>query len=121
MISRWIIAAAIIATQLAADEAPNPSEQIFLSYGCPSCHGFYGQGTSTGPRLQGVKEDILLRRLLNLQKGKYRTSNGTVMISFAQSLDANQTKAMAHFLSNMKTSTDDRVYIDYSSHADGDS
>ncbi len=28
------------------------AETLYLSNGCPSCHGFYAQGTNAGPRLQ---------------------------------------------------------------------
>jgi cytochrome c553 len=73
-------------------------ETIYLKNGCPNCHGFFGQGTSSGPRLQNKKEKLLLRRLHDLQKGITRTPEGTVMLSFAKILDENQTRAMAHYL-----------------------
>jgi len=82
---------------------------LYIQYSCPSCHGFYGQGTNIAPRLQNQREVVLLRRLKNLQKGIIRKPNGTVMISFAQSLDENQTKAMAHYLSIMKTSYEIKI------------
>jgi len=97
------------------------SETIFLKNGCPNCHGFYGQGTSSGPRLQNKKEALLLRRLKDLQKGITRTPGGTVMLSFAQILDENQTRAMAHYLSIMKTSYENRIEYDYEGDDFGDS
>lgn len=82
----------------------------------------YGEGMGASPRLQGVREDILLRRLKNLQKGKPRTAFGTVMISFAKALDENQTKAMAKYLSNLKTNEDaERYEIEYDPAGDGGS
>jgi len=62
----------------------------------------YGEGMGASPRLQGQKEAVLLRRLKDLQKGKTRTAFGTIMISFAQSLDENETAEMAKYLSSMK-------------------
>ncbi len=97
------------------------SETIYLKNGCPNCHGFYGQGTSSGPRLQNKKEALLLRRLIDLKKGITRTPQGTVMLSFAQILDDNQTKAMAHYLSIMKTSYENRIEYDYEGDDFGDS
>jgi len=97
------------------------AETLYLSNGCPNCHGFYGQGTSSGPRLQNKKEALLLRRLQDLQKGIARTPEGEIMIPFSKSMDANQTKAMAHYLSIIQTSYEGRDSIDYESHADGDS
>jgi len=47
----------------------------------------YGEGMGGSPRLQGVREDILLRRLKDLQQGKTHSAFGTVMISFAKALD----------------------------------
>jgi len=97
------------------------AEILYLQNACPSCHGFYGQGTANGPRLQNKTEELLLRRLTNLQKDITRTSAGMIMVPFAKSLDANQTKAMAHYLSIITTSYKDRDYIDYGEHADGGS
>ena len=54
------------------------------------------------PRLQGQREDVLLRRLKDLQNGKTRSAFGTIMISFAKSLDENETVMMAKYLSTMK-------------------
>jgi len=119
---KYILFLISLTISMTATETPNEkAEMIYLKYGCPSCHGFYGQGTSSGPRLQNKKESLLLKRLQNLQKGIIRKPNGTVMISFAQSLDENQTKAMAHYLSIITTSNKDQEYIDYEDHANGGS
>jgi len=97
------------------------AESIYLKNGCPNCHGFYGQGTSSGPRLQNKKEALLLRRLKDLQKGISRTPEGTIMIPFAKSLDENQTKAMAHYLSIIQTSYENQIEYDYDGDDFGDS
>ncbi len=82
----------------------------------------YAEGTGASPRLQGIPEDILLRRLKDLQNGKTRSAFGTVMISFAKSLDENQTKEMAKYLSNLKTEVNDERYeISYDPAGDGGS
>lgn len=94
---------------------------LYLKNGCPNCHGFYGQGTSNGPRLQDKKEPLLLRRLRDLQAGIARTPEGKIMIPFAKSLDENQTKAMAHYLSVIKTSYENQDEYDYDGDDFGDS
>ena len=82
----------------------------------------YGEGMGASPRLQGVREEILLRRLKDLQKGKTRSAFGTIMISFAKALDENQTKEMAKYLSNLETKVDDERYeIEYTPEGDGGS
>ena len=97
-------------------------EQLYLKNACNSCHGIYGEGMGASPRLQGVKEYILLRRLRNLQQGKTRSANGAIMISFAKSLDENQTIQMAQYLSNLETKIpDDRYDIEYEPAGDGGS
>jgi len=64
----------------------------------------------------------LLRRLKDLQHGKTRTAFGSVMISFAKSLDENQTIEMAKYLSTLKTTiNEDRYEIEYDSVGDGGS
>ena len=95
---------------------------LYLKNSCHSCHGMYGEGMGASPRLQGVRENLLLRRLKDLQAGKPRTAFGTVMISFAKSLDENQTKAMAKYLSNLKTNVNEERYeIEFDPAGDGGS
>ena len=82
----------------------------------------YGEGMGASPRLQGVREALLLRRLKDLQEGKTRTAFGGVMVSFAKVLDKNQTIEMAKYLSNLKTIVDDNRYdIEYEPSGDGGS
>ena len=85
-------------------------ELLYLKNACNSCHGMYGEGMGSSPRLQGVREAVLLRRLKNLQQGKTRTAFGGVMVSFAKTLNENQTIQMAHYLSNLKTGIDENRY-----------
>lgn len=97
-------------------------EELYMKNACNSCHGIYGEGMGASPRLQGVREHVLLRRLKDLQNGKTRSAFGSVMISFAKTLDENQTKEMAKYLSNLKTKIDDDRYdIEYSPAGDGGS
>jgi cytochrome c553 len=97
-------------------------EMLYLQNGCNGCHGMYGEGMADAPRLQGIREEVLLKRLQNLQQGKTRSAFGSVMISFAKALDENQTKKMAHYLSRLKTTqSEERYEIPYSSAGDGGS
>jgi cytochrome c553 len=102
--------------------ANNEMEMIYLKNACNSCHGMYGEGMGASPRLQGVPEHKLLRRLKDLQNGITRSAFGSVMISFAKALDENQTREMAKYLSNLKTNLDDERYdIEYDPAGDGGS
>ncbi|HFQ62205.1 MAG TPA: c-type cytochrome [Epsilonproteobacteria bacterium] len=102
--------------------ANSEMESFYLKNACNSCHGMYGEGMGSAPRLQGRKEAVLLKRLRDLQQGKTRSPFGTVMISFAQSLDANQTVQMAKYLSTLKTViSDDRYDEEYDPAGDGGS
>ena len=83
-----------------ADEMKK-AEYYYLTHGCQACHGMYGEGVSA-PRLQGVNEKRLFKRLKALQAGKPRTAAGSIMISFAQSMDENMTRIMAKYLSTLK-------------------
>ena len=84
---------------VANDEA---MRQLYLKNGCNACHGMYAEGIGAAPKLAGVREEVLMERLRNLQNGKTRSAFGTIMISFAKALDENQTKAMAKYLSGLK-------------------
>jgi len=102
--------------------ALEPMEALYLKNACNSCHGMYGEGMGASPRLQGVREEILLRRMKDLQQGKTRTAFGGVMISFAKALDENQTIQMAKYLANLKTTeNEDRYEIEYDPAGDGGS
>lgn len=82
----------------------------------------YGEGMGASPRLQGIPEHVLLRRLKDLQNGKPRSAFGTVMISFAKALDENQTIQMAKYLSTMETKVEEHRYeIEYEPAGDGGS
>ncbi|MGB5599793.1 MAG: c-type cytochrome, partial [Thiothrix litoralis] len=95
---------------------------LYLKNACNSCHGMYGEGMGASPRLQGVREAKLLRRLKDLQEGKTRTAFGGVMISFAKALDENQTIEMAKYLSTLTTKKDvERYEIKYEPSGDGGS
>ncbi|BAF72794.1 c-type cytochrome [Sulfurovum sp. NBC37-1] len=97
--------------------------EVYLKNGCHGCHGLFGEGIGASPRLQGRREEVLLKRLKDLQNGKTRTAFGNVMISFAKNLDRNQTAKMAKYLSTLKRTEQDEVYeLDYDDNAgDGSS
>ncbi|WP_295419719.1 c-type cytochrome [Sulfurovum sp.] len=98
------------------------AESLYLKNACNSCHGMYAEGMGTAPRLQGQKEAVLLKRLKDLQQGKTRTAFGSVMISFAKALDANQTIAMAKYLATVKTTVNEERYEpEYDPSGDGGS
>jgi len=115
-----IILSGLLLTLLLNAETPS---EIYLKNGCHGCHGLYGEGIGASPRIQGKKEAYLLKRLKDLQNGKTRTAFGNVMISFAKSLDENQTVEMAKYLSTLKRTEQDEVYeLDYDDNAgDGSS
>ncbi|MBD3788824.1 MAG: c-type cytochrome [Campylobacterales bacterium] len=98
------------------------AESLYFKNACNSCHGMYGEGMGSAPRLQGQKEEVLLKRLKDLQHGKTRSAFGSVMISFAQALDENQTLQMAKYLSTLKTKEEEERYeIPYNRAGDGGS
>lgn len=102
--------------------ANNAMEMLYLKNACNSCHGMYGEGMGASPRLQGMREDVLFRRLKDLQNGKTRSAFGTIMISFAKALDENETREMAKYLSNLTTKVEEGRYeIEYEPAGDGGS
>lgn len=97
-------------------------KQLYLQNACNSCHGNYGEGMGASPRLQGLREDVILKRLKDLQQGVTRTAFGTIMISFAKSLTPEQTVLMAKYLSKLKTVIpEERYEIEYTVEGDGGS
>jgi len=97
-------------------------EILYFKYNCNSCHGMYGEGMGENPKLQGKKSSYLLKRLKELKNGKTKTINGSIMISFAKSLDSNQTAHMATYLSGLKNDkTQERYDEEYDPFSDGGS
>jgi cytochrome c553 len=95
---------------------------LYLQNACNSCHGNYGEGIGAAPKLQGQKEEVLSKRLKDLQQGKTRTAFGTIMVSFAKSLNPEQTLLMAKYLSQLKTvKPKERYEIEFSREGDGGS
>ena len=74
------------------------------------------------PRLQGLKEEVIRKRLQDLQQGKTRTAFGTIMISFAKALTPEQTVMMAKYLAQLETKIpDERYELEFSVAGDGGS
>ncbi|MDD2451377.1 c-type cytochrome [Sulfurovum sp.] len=116
-----IIILSLSAAELSKEEK-NEMRQLYLQNACNSCHGNYGEGMGASPRLQGLNEEVLLKRLKNLQEGKTRTAFGTIMISFAKSLTPEQTRLMAKYLADLETKIpEERYEIEFTREGDGGS
>lgn len=116
-----IITLSLSAVELSKEQKVE-MKQLYLQNACNSCHGNYGEGMGASPRLQGLKEDVILKRLKNLQEGKTRTAFGTIMISFAKALSPEQTQLMAKYLANLETKIpEDRYDIEFTVEGDGGS
>ncbi|MDM5271163.1 c-type cytochrome [Sulfurovum sp. zt1-1] len=116
----------IITLSLSAEELSpeqkNDMRLLYLQNACNSCHGNYGEGMGASPRLQGLKEDVILKRLKDLRQGKTRTAFGTIMISFAKALTPEQTILMAKYLANIETKIPKERYdIEFTVEGDGGS
>jgi len=97
-------------------------ERLYIENSCNSCHGNYGEGIGSAPKLMGRDEKFLIERLNELKKGKTRTPFGGVMVSFAKSLDGNETIDVAKYLSHLKKEENKERYdIEYDPSDDGSS
>ncbi|SFV60627.1 cytochrome c, class I [hydrothermal vent metagenome] len=95
---------------------------LYVENSCNSCHGMYGEGSGTTPRLEGQKEVVLFKRLKDLKAGKTRTPSGGIMISFAKALSDEDIVIMAKYLSTIKPNKDiERYELEYDSSGDGGS
>ena len=93
---------------------------LYFTESCNSCHGIYGEGSNSAPKIAGRSVSEIVTRLEELQAGKVRTTAGTIMISFAQTLDENQTLLMAEYLSTLEKNEEDERY-ESDSYDDGSS
>ncbi len=85
-------------------------EKLYIENSCNSCHGNYAEGMGSAPRLIGQKEEVLLKRLKALKRGETRSPFGGIMVSFAKSLDENETVEVAKYLSKLKKSENQERY-----------
>lgn len=116
-----IIAVSLNATELTQEQRV-AMKQLYLQNACNSCHGNYGEGMGASPRLQGLKENVLLKRLQDLRAGKTRTAFGTIMISFAKSLTDEQIALMSKYIADLRTEIpEERYEIEYTVEGDGGS
>jgi cytochrome c553 len=99
-----------VTTLYGTESSLSAIEQLYLKSGCASCHGIYGEGMGATPRLQGQRAEVLRKRLTDLKNGKTRTAFGTIMISFAKSLDEKEIEGMASYLANLKTTVNEERY-----------
>jgi len=76
---------------------------FYMQNACNSCHGIYGEGVGTTPKLQGLPKEYLIKRFKELQEGITKTPNGAIMVSFAKSLSDQQIEELATYLSTLKT------------------
>jgi len=76
---------------------------LYMQNACSSCHGIYGEGVGTTPKLQGLKKAYLIKRFKQLQEGITKTPNGAIMVSFAKALSNEQIEQMSEYLSTLKT------------------
>ncbi len=96
---KYLLFIIFILVQITANET---MEGVYLKNGCQGCHGLYGEGIGASPRLQGLREKVILQRLKNLKQGKTRTAFGNIMVSFAQGLSDEEIVEMAKYLSTLK-------------------
>jgi len=93
---------------------------LYIENSCNSCHGNYGEGIGSAPRLIGQREEVLFKRLQELKKGKTKTPFGGIMVSFAKSLDINESREISKYLSTLKKSENiDRYDEEYDPSGDG--
>jgi cytochrome c553 len=122
---KLLLLATLICSVHAEDITQEQKEEmrvLYLQNACNSCHGNYGEGIGAAPKLQAQKEEVLLKRLKDLQNGKTRTAFGTIMVSFAKSLSPEQTVLMAKYLSQLKTiKPKERYELEFSREGDGGS
>ena len=97
-------------------------EKIYIENSCNSCHGNFGEGSGSAPKLIGQKKKVLIKRLNELKNGKVKTPFGGIMVSFAKALDKNQMEAVSIYLSTLKKDKDiERYDVEFSPSDDGSS
>lgn len=101
---------AVVALFAQDDNATTRAKQLYLNNGCSSCHGLYGEGIGSAPRLQGKPAALLKERLTRLKAGKTRTPDGTVMVSFAKNLTDTQIELLSRWLSTLKKEEETQHY-----------
>ena len=107
-----------------ADTDPYKQGQILYSQkGCNGCHGVYGEGMHTYPKLAN-KQKYLLVKKLKFYRGKKGVMDQTaqIMIPFAENLTDDEISYLTTYLSEFKADEDaPRYELQYESWGDGGS
>ena len=85
-------------------------EKVFTGKGCYGCHGIDAGGNGNYPKLANRSEEYLIDKLTSYKSGKIKTGNADVMNPFAQSLNEDEIKQVAKYLSNMQENLSEDSY-----------
>jgi len=121
--NRFLILIALLTLTLSGDEQLYiDGESLYLSKGCPSCHGIDATGLHSYPSLANRSKWDLKRRLLKYRVGIERNQQSLLMIPFAKKLSNRDIEAITYFLENIKSNREKESYdIEYESWGDGGS
>ena len=107
---------------LFGEDIYSKGEKLYLSKGCPSCHGIGAKGLHEYPKLANRSKWDLRRRLYRLQKGIASSQQSSIMIPFAKTLSDDEIEAITYFLENIHSSNNEERYdMEYESWGDGGS
>ena len=107
---------------LLGEDIYSKGEKLYLSKGCPSCHGIGAKGLHEYPKLANRSKWDLRRRLYRLQKGIASSQQSSIMIPFAKTLSDDEIEAITYFLENIRSSNNEERYdMEYESWGDGGS
>lgn len=107
-----------------ADIDPYKEGEILYSQkGCNGCHGVYGEGMNTYPKLANRQKYLLVKKL-KFYRGKKGVMDQTaqIMIPFAETLSDDEISYLTTYLSQFKADKDaPRYELQYESWGDGGS
>ncbi|MCF6201488.1 MAG: c-type cytochrome [Hydrogenimonas sp.] len=97
---RYLLVSLSAGFVFAAGEPLKSGEKIYFSMGCYGCHGVYGEGVNTFPKLAGKSKNYLIKRLEELKSGIGHTSSKEMMVPYAKALSREQIEAVSTFLAD---------------------
>ncbi len=86
---------------------------LFMKYGCYGCHGIDAQGTGGYPKLANLPESYIEKKLWEYKLQKVKSKRADIMKPFAEPLTKKEIEALAKFLHEIKTDTQEKYYEEF--------
>ena len=97
---------------LAAQNDYERGKELYFQKGCGNCHGTQAEGSSYYPKLANRPQKYLIKKLTNFKNGIASSQKQEIMFTFTKSLEKEDIKNIALYLSQHRVESAKSYEID---------